>query len=108
MSMYTTLAGHFLAYGLEMNRKRIQKLGLYNKYKNNNLKTRDQEWFFFTAVDKKYKTGRGPGGTRTNWLMHEYRLVDDNQGLELDAYVLCEVFSKQFGKIFWKHICSLL
>ncbi|XP_022748486.1 protein NTM1-like 9 [Durio zibethinus] len=99
------------------------------------LKTRDQEWYFFSLLDKKYgngarlnratnhgywkatgkdrevrhnlqligmkKTlvfhnGRAPEGLRTNWVMHEYRLVEEE--LEkigaLQAYVLCRVFHK--------------
>lgn len=100
------------------------------------LKTRDQEWYFFSALDKKYgngarmnratgkgywkatgkdreirrnmvlvgmkKTlvfhnGRAPDGQRTNWVMHEYRLVDEERDKSLagqDTYVLCRVFHK--------------
>ncbi|CAE5966771.1 unnamed protein product [Arabidopsis arenosa] len=50
------------------------------------LKTRDQE------------CGRAPDGLRTNWVMHEYRLVEyeteTNGSLLQDAYVLCRVFHK--------------
>ncbi|XP_042506362.1 NAC domain-containing protein 53-like [Macadamia integrifolia] len=100
------------------------------------LKSRDQEWYFFGALDKKYgngsrtnratdqgywkttgkdrtvrrknhtvgmkKTlvfhiGRAPRGERTNWVMHEYRLVDEKlekAGIAQDAYVLCRIFRK--------------
>ncbi|CAD5322625.1 unnamed protein product [Arabidopsis thaliana] len=100
------------------------------------LKTRDQEWYFFSALDKKYgngarmnratnkgywkatgkdreirrdiqllgmkktlvfHSGRAPDGLRTNWVMHEYRLVEyetETNGSLLDAYVLCRVFHK--------------
>uniref|UniRef100_A0A1J3HH94 NAC domain-containing protein 78 n=1 Tax=Noccaea caerulescens TaxID=107243 RepID=A0A1J3HH94_NOCCA len=101
------------------------------------LKTRDQEWYFFSALDKKYgngarmnratnkgywkatgkdreirrdiqllgmkktlvfHSGRAPDGLRTNWVMHEYRLVEyvreKNGNLAQDAYVLCRVFHK--------------
>ncbi|KAK8662246.1 hypothetical protein V6N13_091832 [Hibiscus sabdariffa] len=99
------------------------------------LKTRDQEWYFFSLLDKKYgngarmnratnqgywkatgkdrevrhnekligmkktlvfHSGRAPDGVRTNWVMHEYRLVEEE--LErigtLQGYVLCRVFHK--------------
>ena len=88
-------------------------LGALGKSK---LKSRDLEWYFFSALDKKYgngwrtnratergywkttgkdrpvlhksrtvgmkKTlvyhiGRAPWGERTNWVMHEYKLVDE-------------------------------
>ncbi|KAK9911723.1 hypothetical protein M0R45_035618 [Rubus argutus] len=44
-----------------------------------------------------FHSGRAPKGARTNWVMHEYRL--DNQELEKagiieDAYVLCRIFQK--------------
>ncbi|CAJ1976619.1 unnamed protein product [Sphenostylis stenocarpa] len=105
------------------------------------LKTRDQEWYFFSALDKKYgnggrmnratckgywkatgndravrheqrtvglkktlvfHSGRAPDGKRTNWVMHEYRLVDEeleragtgSSQPQKDAYVLCRVFHK--------------
>ncbi|KAJ4975275.1 hypothetical protein NE237_000381 [Protea cynaroides] len=45
-----------------------------------------------------YYRGRAPHGIRTNWVMHEYRLVDsvcDNRLLDLkDAYALCRIFKK--------------
>ncbi|KAL0719630.1 hypothetical protein Bca4012_068954 [Brassica carinata] len=101
------------------------------------LRTRDQEWYLYSALDKKYgngarmnratnkgywkatgkdreirrdvqilgmkktlvfHSGRAPDGLRTNWVMHEYRLVDyeteSNGNLVQDAYVLCRVFHK--------------
>ncbi|CAE5966773.1 unnamed protein product [Arabidopsis arenosa] len=52
------------------------------------LKSRDLEWYFFS---------RAPRGERTNWVMHEYRLVDqdlDKTGVHQDAFVLCRIFQK--------------
>ncbi|KAL9236548.1 hypothetical protein vseg_011202 [Gypsophila vaccaria] len=100
------------------------------------LKTRDKEWYFFSALDRKYgngmrtnratvegywkttgkdrpvhhnslivgmkKTlvyhyGRAPRGKRTDWVMHEYKLVHHhlhNAAYPLDAFVLCRIFRK--------------
>ncbi|KAK9282701.1 hypothetical protein L1049_010921 [Liquidambar formosana] len=102
------------------------------------LKSRDLEWFFFTARDRKYSNGartnratnkgywkatgndrsiqhnsrvvgmkktlvfykgRAPDGKRTNWVTHEYRLVNEEYekaGVlpNMDGYVLCRVFQK--------------
>lgn len=44
-----------------------------------------------------FHIGRAPSGERTNWVMHEYRLVDDQltqAGIQQDAFVLCRVFRK--------------
>ncbi|KAK4776447.1 hypothetical protein SAY86_005135 [Trapa natans] len=44
-----------------------------------------------------YYRGRAPHGSRTGWVMHEYRLEErecnNNPGLQ-DAYALCRVFKK--------------
>ncbi|KAI3458777.1 hypothetical protein Pfo_015440 [Paulownia fortunei] len=42
-----------------------------------------------------YHSGRAPKGQRTNWVMHEYRLVDlELERAGIDAFVLCRVFQK--------------
>nr|QTJ02281.1 ANAC type transcription factor [Catharanthus roseus] len=44
-----------------------------------------------------YHSGRAPKGQRTNWVMHEYRLIDEElgkAGISQDAFVLCRVFQK--------------
>ncbi|KAA8539238.1 hypothetical protein F0562_025930 [Nyssa sinensis] len=44
-----------------------------------------------------YHSGRAPRGERTNWVMHEYRLVDEElekAGIVQDAFVLCRIFQK--------------
>ncbi|XP_010456393.1 PREDICTED: NAC domain-containing protein 78-like [Camelina sativa] len=107
----------------------------WNLPEHSKLKTRDKEWYFFSALDKKYSSGtsvkrgywhatgkdkeirggdgeksiaigmmkihvfhkgrRSSNGRRTNWVMHEYRLAENDEGLQVDAYVLCKVFRKQ-------------
>ncbi|CAH1438065.1 unnamed protein product [Lactuca virosa] len=44
-----------------------------------------------------FHSGRAPDGKRTNWVMHEYRLVDQElvrAGVVQDAFVLCRIFQK--------------
>nr|BAJ34165.1 unnamed protein product [Eutrema halophilum] len=44
-----------------------------------------------------YHKGRAPRGERTNWVMHEYRLSDEElkkAGVSQDAFVLCRIFQK--------------
>ncbi|PWA60367.1 NAC domain containing protein 2 [Artemisia annua] len=44
-----------------------------------------------------YHSGRAPKGERTNWVMHEYRLIDkelESAGVVQDAFVLCRIFHK--------------
>lgn len=44
-----------------------------------------------------FHSGRAPDGKRTNWVMHEYRLVDEElekAGVPQDTFVLCRIFQK--------------
>ncbi|KAJ8557547.1 hypothetical protein K7X08_003172 [Anisodus acutangulus] len=44
-----------------------------------------------------FHSGRAPDGKRTNWVMHEYRLADEElerAGVVQDAFVLCRIFQK--------------
>ncbi|KAH6777183.1 NAC Apical domain transcriptional regulator superfamily protein [Perilla frutescens var. frutescens] len=44
-----------------------------------------------------FYTGRAPHGHKTDWIMHEYRLDDDNAPHEIqeDGWVICRVFKKK-------------
>ncbi|XP_047076882.1 NAC domain-containing protein 76-like [Lolium rigidum] len=44
-----------------------------------------------------FYTGRAPHGTKTDWIMHEYRLDDDNADVPPpeDGWVVCRVFKKK-------------
>ncbi|CAL5402389.1 unnamed protein product [Camellia sinensis] len=44
-----------------------------------------------------FYTGRAPHGQKTDWIMHEYRLDDDNTQVQLqeDGWVVCRVFRKK-------------
>ncbi|XP_074313446.1 protein SOMBRERO-like [Silene latifolia] len=43
-----------------------------------------------------FYTGRAPHGQKTDWIMHEYRLEDDNsQFQQEDGWVVCRVFKKK-------------
>ncbi|KAL9859902.1 NAC domain-containing protein 19 [Arabidopsis thaliana] len=42
--------------------------------------------------------GKAPKGTKTNWIMHEYRLIEPsrrNGSTKLDDWVLCRIYKKQ-------------
>ncbi|KAK4785826.1 hypothetical protein SAY86_002515 [Trapa natans] len=44
-----------------------------------------------------YHRGRAPRGLRSNWVMHEYRMTDEElekAGIAQDAFVLCRIFQK--------------
>ncbi|KAK4757998.1 hypothetical protein SAY87_019299 [Trapa incisa] len=44
-----------------------------------------------------YHSGRAPRGQRSNWVMHEYKIIDDElekAGIAQDAFVLCRIFQK--------------
>ncbi|KAL9232498.1 hypothetical protein vseg_007606 [Gypsophila vaccaria] len=43
-----------------------------------------------------FYTGRAPHGQKTDWIMHEYRLEDDNPHFQQeDGWVVCRVFKKK-------------
>ncbi|XP_044468834.1 protein SOMBRERO-like [Mangifera indica] len=42
-----------------------------------------------------FYTGRAPHGQKTDWIMHEYRLVDHNSEVQEDGWVVCRVFRKK-------------
>ncbi|XP_058770140.1 NAC domain-containing protein 53-like isoform X2 [Vicia villosa] len=70
-----------------------------------------------------YHSGRAPRGDRTNWVMHEYKMVNETlarAGMQ-DTYVLCRVFEKsgsgpkngeKYGAPFieaeWEHVGRLV
>nr|QMV47911.1 NAC transcription factor [Litchi chinensis]UKF18671.1 NAC transcription factor [Litchi chinensis] len=44
-----------------------------------------------------FYVGKAPKGTKTNWIMHEYRLIDSsrkNGSAKLDDWVLCRIYKK--------------
>ncbi|PIN20047.1 hypothetical protein CDL12_07265 [Handroanthus impetiginosus] len=42
-----------------------------------------------------FYTGRAPHGQKTDWIMHEYRLDDNNAEIQEDGWVVCRVFKKK-------------
>ncbi|KAI3495559.1 hypothetical protein L1887_37902 [Cichorium endivia] len=84
------------------------------KYKSGHRKDRATETGYWkgTGIDREVKNkgkivakkktlifheGHSPNGKRTDWVMHEFRMQDenmDNQGVAQEAYVLCRVFEK--------------
>lgn len=44
-----------------------------------------------------FHRGKPPGGERTDWVMHEYRLEDQllaDKGISQDTYVICKIYQK--------------
>ncbi|KAF4367148.1 NAC domain-containing protein 72 [Cannabis sativa] len=47
-----------------------------------------------------FYVGKAPKGTKTNWIMHEYRLIEPsrkNGSTKLDEWVLCRIYKKSSG-----------
>ncbi|CAL0310138.1 unnamed protein product [Lupinus luteus] len=47
-----------------------------------------------------FYVGKAPKGTKTNWIMHEYRLLDsspNNGSAKLDEWVLCRIYKKKWS-----------
>ncbi|CAI0439039.1 unnamed protein product [Linum tenue] len=48
-----------------------------------------------------FYVGKAPKGTKTNWIMHEYRLLDSSRKngstKQLDDWVLCRIYKKNSG-----------
>ncbi|XP_057508070.1 protein SOMBRERO-like [Actinidia eriantha] len=42
-----------------------------------------------------FYTGRAPHGQKTDWIMHEYRLDDDDDNVQEDGWVICRAFKKK-------------
>ncbi|KAI4333234.1 hypothetical protein L6164_018068 [Bauhinia variegata] len=42
-----------------------------------------------------FYTGRAPHGQKTDWIMHEYRLDEDDHEVQEDGWVVCRVFKKK-------------
>ncbi|KAJ0231089.1 Protein SOMBRERO [Hirschfeldia incana] len=42
-----------------------------------------------------FYTGRAPHGHKTEWIMHEYRLDDNENEIQEDGWVVCRVFKKK-------------
>ncbi|CAN6991320.1 hypothetical protein BRARA_A03132 [Brassica rapa] len=45
-----------------------------------------------------FYVGKAPKGTKTNWIMHEYRLIEPSRrygSTKLDDWVLCRIYKKQ-------------
>jgi hypothetical protein len=47
-----------------------------------------------------FYVGKAPKGTKTNWIMHEYRLIEHSRksgSTKLDDWVLCRIYKKNSG-----------
>ncbi|KAJ4881424.1 NAC domain-containing protein 17 [Raphanus sativus] len=87
---------------------RVNAIGVVDVYKfdpeelpgQSVLKTGDRQWFYFTPRSRKYPNaarGRAPTGQRTDWVMHEYTMDEDELGRCKNAkeyYALYKLFKK--------------
>ncbi|KAI4320747.1 hypothetical protein MLD38_034192 [Melastoma candidum] len=49
-----------------------------------------------------FYVGKAPRGTKTNWIMHEYRLIESfrkSGSSKLDEWVLCRIYKKNAGSL---------
>lgn len=81
------------------NRCRTNRATIEGYWKTTGKDRSIQRWSRTIGVKKTlvYHAGRAPRGQRTNWVMHEYRLEDEDltrAGIPQDAYVVCRIFQK--------------
>lgn len=55
-----------------------------------------------------YHAGRAPSGERTNWVMHEYRLEDEELAKKGIAQVIILIVREVFVLFFFCFSCSII
>ncbi|KAF2293571.1 hypothetical protein GH714_002891 [Hevea brasiliensis] len=118
-ALWTELVVHYLKYKIAnqpLPRNKIMEVKVY-EYNPEKLADAGGEYWKATRVDKavKYKGAvvgyrkalifymeKPPNGTKTNWIMHEYRVSDAPPRIktsaddmrQLDNWVLCRIYKK--------------